>query len=86
MSKSEQARADAMADAETYLGILFDNGGERLRIDLRDERLNVWRAQNSGFASVVSYSLYPEPVRSAQFARLAARAAFRAVPGLRGDR
>jgi hypothetical protein len=66
MTLSEQARADAMADAETFL--LNTTTTNDLRyLDLtriaRDMRNGLWRGRD---------------------ATMLARAAFRAVPGLRG--
>jgi ketosteroid isomerase-like protein len=72
MSPSEQARADALADAET------------LRMDW-DAMMRSASLKTSGtYTPDVLVTLHPTTV--AREARDMARAAFRAVPGLRGDR
>ena len=77
MTTSEQARADAMADAETLVIVSAQLGQRRaLRTveDLVMAGLSV--LANPDFATV-----FAEADRSFAYA---ARAAFRAVPGLRG--
>lgn len=72
MTSSEQARADAMADAET------------LR---RNARL-WWREWDITTGAVEACTVTPSnwsPEISYQSASRGARAAFRAVPGLRGE-
>ena len=73
MTPSEQARADAMADAETL----------RLH-DYRKVR-HSWGA----FPAIHEASMYPplcsDPEIAYMSAVLHARAAFRAAPGLRGE-
>jgi hypothetical protein len=79
MTTSEQARADAMADAETL----------RMFPALRYHREELANAESQGMlcalfirrALVHRRSSITQPVR---FARDAAHAAFRAVPGLKG--
>ena len=77
MTKSEQARADAMADAETLRVIAWEAPRAHVSNALR-------KARNLGVraASEIEYGggwLLPNVT-----AREAAHAAFRAVPGLRG--
>jgi hypothetical protein len=82
MTPTEQARADAMADAETLRwavqgvggGPLVDaslQGGRAVRAVLKIDSGNDGGCHN--------------PIQAAAWAESAARAAFRAVPGLRGD-
>ena len=75
MSASEQARADAMADAETL-------------------RIEAWRYPKDFRTALESAGIFGNGARAkthtsaraaASCATSAARAAFRAVPGLRGD-
>ena len=77
MTKSEQARADAMADAETLELALRG-------IYYRDDLTQVWqaRAVERGLSSV-NCANGGFPMYARDLATEAARAAFRAVPGLR---
>ncbi len=79
MTKSEQARADALADAETLRKIVTDLvGPTRNRISglLRLAWLNGYNVEMRMTEESAIYAT--------DSARAAARAAFRAVPGLRG--
>jgi hypothetical protein len=86
MTSSEQKRADAMADAETLRVVAADVAG--CPIDTFEARNHeaerVLRLRNP---LDLGYTLYTRnaPAIAAQEARLEARAAFRAVPGLRGE-
>lgn len=68
MTTSEQARADALADAETLR--LNLHSGDIAIASVEGDLAAVYPEAESGFA--------------ARCAKRAARAAFRAVPGLRG--
>ena len=73
--------ADAVADAETLRAVAFDHT-EPIRREWTEFRLTLWGAEYYGGVSVV----WPPPTisDSVNMSTLAARAAFRAVPGLRG--
>jgi hypothetical protein len=75
VSPSEQARADAMADAETLRRVAasMPHIGDQMSWELVE-------AGNNGASSRFPDTAY----MTTRF--VAARAAFRAVPGLRGDR
>ncbi len=73
MTASEQARADALADAETLEWFLFSHDWKAYKALLH--------VGNLGMESTDRLS-----GSSPRYAFHAARAAFRAVPGLRGDR
>ncbi len=72
MTASEQARADALADAETLLGNL---PVARIPWDLLRLRMEVTTLSRRGLLAALD-----------RHGQDLARAAFRAVPGLRGDR
>ena len=79
MNKSEQARADAIADAETLLSNAPALMAERLMAGAEN------RADHQAL-----YALYWDLNAlavglPAEMAEAAARAAFRAVPGLKGE-
>lgn len=79
--------ADAVADAETLCGIKAEDGGqERHRGRCRRWHMTLLgRAQRHG-ESAASYTKCDHGETSAPyFSREAARAAFRAVPGLKGE-
>jgi hypothetical protein len=94
MTTTEQARADAMADAETLRRVLNDEADyietaeRRQRILRRLEALESanLRKRGGGYGSFMSEHRTGRWFRTGQMAEEAARAAFRAVPGLRGDR
>lgn len=73
MTASEQARADAMADAETLRPWLLSRG---------------WGDTSSARSLYLGAGFPPldDPRHAGRVARARARAAFRAVPGLRGGR
>jgi hypothetical protein len=71
MTLSEQARADAMADAETLRNYGWQTGGDLNSLLHRCGSFSRWAPQGPRFVDAAIY---------------AASAAFRAVPGLRGDR
>lgn len=75
MTSSEQARADAAADAETLRRFAFatDQTG-----------LGQWAHPNAGRVRTMFRRMRGNPIMSFGCVREAARAAFRAVPGLRG--
>ena len=75
MSASEQARADAMADAETFRKVA---------------RSPIYRAAWGGYLefcanNALTHLRRPDGWYSESWARAAAHVAFCAVPGLRGD-
>jgi hypothetical protein len=94
MTKSEQARADALADAETLRLYLWEQTKERHRIGSRISASGQWNHTTLGQAERHAEAvLQTRPwlgdnggVSVARWGTLAARAAFRAVPKLRGDK
>ena len=82
MTTSEQARADAMADAETLLEFVGEklqyHSGFRMARDYGD--FAVYTLQH------LKPRAYKARAQAIEFSIIAARAAFRAVPGLRGDK
>lgn len=78
MTTSEQARADAMADAETLRRVCFGSGS--LANDLA-----VQASSEGTRAGLVATGKVWCGTSAYDYARFAAHAAFRAVPGLRGD-
>lgn len=83
MTSSEQARADAMADAETLRRVVtaHDVRGYALPLERRSPILKAAKyGSDAGFFMRHNHDPIDEP---GQFAISAARAAFRACPGLR---
>ena len=81
MTTSEQARADAMADAETLLSATRD----RHRSPKQAHAAHKARMAGADACFNLRYPLSHDPLDSpVLLATTAARAAFRAVPGLRG--
>lgn len=81
MTTSEQARADAMADAETFLEIVLYARDQPINMELKPLRMELWRALEYGAKAKAEA---PYWISAGYQATDAARAAFRAVPGLRG--
>lgn len=81
MTPSEQARADAIADAETLR--LASDPNARITAE-EAYRLGGWAIY--WLFSPASYELRDPDEAAIQTAVVAASAAFRAVPGLRGDK
>lgn len=77
MSTSEQARKDAMADAETLRNVVSTHGMANRTI-----ARGVCEAEAAGYRAVQWRGGYGDGLEF--YAEEAARAAFRAVPGLRG--
>jgi hypothetical protein len=75
MTATEQARADAMADAETLLRVSEEGYYSEL---FQAPRYGDWAIRS--LAGHISAFATPDV-----YAQRAARAAFRAVPGLRGE-
>jgi hypothetical protein len=78
--KHSQSVLDALADAEQLLVFLFSRH-QPIDVSLRDARLNLLHAESCGGRAA---SEAPWFVSASFNARDAARAAFRAVPELRG--
>ena len=78
-----QARRDAMADAETFWRYVYGNHfNSRLALDVDDAVVGAEKVLEE-FSRMDGD---PDPFWTRREARLAARAAFRAVPGLRGGK
>jgi len=80
MSTSEQARADAMADAETLVRYVADHSHGRYN------RTTLSRAANRDWTGAAYWRTPEREHVAAERAVAAARAAFRAVSALRGER
>lgn len=84
MTKSQQARADALADAETLRRNVPCCREDRIVKAEHQVHADLWLAAWQGErAATLPYPLETADQQAA-CARIAAHAAFRAVPGLRG--
>ncbi len=83
MNASEQARADAMADAETLYQFAWERDHGRVLKNRSDLRKGIFHPRDAG---AVCWAQAAEPDATYDYWRCAARGTFRAVPGLRGDR
>jgi len=83
MTRSEQARADAFADADTLRLYLYSWGAAHGRLDLAIRRCDSADAADAVLTDADCHLWGRSPTRHWRVIE-SARAAFRACPGLRG--